>query len=137
MTSTPSSHTPAPHPKTLPYPSRALYWAPRVLGIAFAAFLGLFALDVFALQIGIGEKAVALMMHLMPSMVVLAALAVVWRWEWVGAVLFPALALFHLISKWGQLELPGYVVIELPLLLLGGLFYLSWRAHGAAVERTT
>ncbi len=137
MTSIPSPRDSRPHPKTLPYPSRALYWAPRLLGIAFAAFLGVFALDVFAMPLGIGDKTVALMMHLIPSLVVLAALAVVWRWEWVGALLFPALALFHLTSKWGQLDVSGYVVIELPLLLLGALFYVSWRAHGMAVERTT
>ncbi len=31
----------------------------------------------------------------------------------------------------------GHVVIELPLLWLGGRLNLSWRAHGAPEQRTT
>jgi hypothetical protein len=108
---------------------KLLYWAPRVICIAFAAFLAIFALDVFSMPIGPGEKAVALMMHLIPSALVLVALAIVWRWEWVGAFLFPALAVAHLVSKLGELDLSAYVLIEAPLLLLGALFLFSWRSR--------
>lgn len=115
---------------------RLLFWAPRLFCIAFAAFLGIFAMDVFELQVGPLEKAFALMMHLIPSAVVLVALSIVWRWEWVGALIFPLLAGFHLVSFWGRLHVSGYAVIEVPLVLLGLLFFANWRSRRALVPPT-
>ena len=114
---------------------RLLFWAPRLFCIAFAAFLGIFALDVFDMPLGPVEKAFALMMHLVPSAIVLAALAIVWRWEWVGALVFPLLAGFHLVSFWGRLHVSGYAVIEVPLVLLGILFLANWRSRRAVTPR--
>ena len=65
------------------------------------------------------NKALALLMHLIPTLIVLVALAVVLRREWVGAVLFPLLAVFYLVTKWGQLDWSGCAVIDGPSLLLG------------------
>jgi hypothetical protein len=116
---------------------RLLFWAPRLFCIAFAAFLGIFALDVFDMPVGPMEKAFALMMHLIPSATVLVALAIVWRWEWVGALIFPLLAAFHLLSMWGRrLDWSGYAVIEVPLVLLGILFLVNWRNRKAFTPRT-
>ena len=115
---------------------RIRYWAPRVMCIAFAAFLSLFALDVFTMPLGPGEKAVALAMHLIPTAIVLVTLLVVWRWEWIGALAFPALAVYHLVSFWERrMDWSGYAVIEVPLVLLGVLFLLSWRDRQAAVRQ--
>ena len=36
-----------------------------------------------------------------------------------------------------QVDGSGHVVIELPLLWLGGRLNLSWRAHGTPEQRTT
>jgi hypothetical protein len=104
---------------------RLLYWTPRILCIAFAAFLGIFAMDVFALPLDPWHKALALLMHLIPTAVVLVALAIVWRWEWIGAVLFPLLAVFHLVTKRGRLDRAGYAMIDGPLLVLGVLFLVN------------
>jgi len=106
---------------------RLVYWTPRVLTIAFALFLALFAADVFEMPLGFWQKALALVMHLVPTLAVLAVLAIVWRHEWVGALLFPLLAVVHLVSKWGQLDWSGYAIIEAPLLVMGVLFLLAWR----------
>jgi len=40
---------------------RVLFWAPRVLGILFALFLSLFALDVFSEGYSFGETMLALL----------------------------------------------------------------------------
>ena len=113
---------------------RLLYWTPRLLCVLFAAFLAIFAADVIETPAGLGETMLALAMHLIPSVIVLAALIVVWRHEWVGAIVFPLLALLHLMLAWGRLHWSGYVAIEAPLLLMGLLFGLSWRyrvvSHG-------
>jgi hypothetical protein len=74
---------------------RLLFWSPRVLTIAFAIFLCLFALDVFKEGHGFWQTAMALMVHLIPAAIIVAVLIVAWRWEWVGAVLFIAAAAFY------------------------------------------
>jgi hypothetical protein len=51
-----------------------LFWTPRVLGVLFVAFLSLFALDVFGEGYGLGGTILALVMHLIPALLVLAAL---------------------------------------------------------------
>lgn len=118
--------------------SRLVYWIPRIACIAFAAFLAVFALDVFTEPYGLAHKAFALMMHLIPSGIVVVALILAWRREWIGGVLFPLLAGFHLWSFWGRLDVSGYAIIEGPLLLLGVLFWINWfnrtgRRAGVAV----
>ena len=106
---------------------RILFWTPRVLCLLFAAFLSIFAFDVFDEGHGFWKTALALAIHLIPALILLAALALCWRWEWIGAILFPALGVFYLVATWGRFPWFTYAVIAGPLLLLGMLFLLSWR----------
>src|SRR5262249_53398337 len=65
---------------------RLLFWTPRVLCLLFAAFISLFALDVFGESRGFWQTALALAMHLIPTFILLAVLALSWRWEWIGGL---------------------------------------------------
>ncbi len=105
---------------------RALFWTPRVLCIIFAVFLSLFALDVFGKEHGFWETTLALLIHLLPVYLVVAALVIAWRWEWIGAILFVALALFYLLWFWGRFHWSAYVVISGSLFMLAVLFLLNW-----------
>jgi hypothetical protein len=105
---------------------RSLFWTPRVLCILFALFVSLFALDVFGEGYGPLETLVALMMHLIPTGVILAVLIVSWRWEWVGAVLFSALGILYIALFWEPSSWPAYLMISGPLFLLGLLFLVNW-----------
>ena len=68
-----------------------LHWTPRVIAIAYAAFITLFSLDVFQEGYRGSQLLIALTMHLLPTTgVVVAILLLAWRWPWVGAVLFAA-----------------------------------------------
>lgn len=109
-----------------PAAKRFLYWSPRVLCILFAAFLSLFALDVFGQGSSFGETLIALFVHLIPVYVVIAVLLFAWRWEWVGAVLFVALGLFYLVETWGRMHWSAYVFISGPAFLVGALFLANW-----------
>ena len=100
---------------------RVLFWTPRVLCILFAIFLSMFALDVFSEGYGIGETILALLIHLVPTFLVVIALVIAWRWEMVGAIMFIALALFYIVSSGGESW-----VISAPLFLVGVLFLLNW-----------
>lgn len=105
---------------------RLLFWTPRALCILFAAFLSLFALDVFGEGYGFWRAILALLIHLVPTYIVVIVLVIAWRWEWVGAVLFTALALFYLVWTRGKFPWSTYLAMSGPLFLVGVLFLLNW-----------
>ncbi len=92
----------------------------------FALFLSVFAFDVFEAGYGPWETAFALFMHLIPTWAVLGALAVSWRWEWAGAVLFAALGLLYIWFAIGRGHPEWTIPISGPLFLLAGLFLFGW-----------
>jgi hypothetical protein len=53
-------------------------------------------------------------------------LALAWRWEWVGAVLFTALGVLYIVMFWGPDRWLAYLMISGPLFLIGVLFLLNW-----------
>jgi hypothetical protein len=114
--------------KTMQLPGhRLLLWTPRILCILFAAFISLFALDVFDANRGFWNTAIALLMHLIPTGILLVILALSWRWPWVGGLLFSALGIFYIMAFWGRFHWSVYAIISGPLFLLGALFLISWR----------
>ncbi len=106
-----------------------LYWSPRALCVVVALFLSIFALDVFEEGRGFWGTAVALLMHLVPSFLVLLTLAMSWRREWVGGVLSFVLAAVWVVFAWGKpfFGVTSFLLIAGPLLLTGSLFLLNWR----------
>jgi hypothetical protein len=113
--------------------SRLLFWTPRILCLLFAGFVSVFALDVFGQNQNFWATAVALLMHLIPTGILLVALAVSWRWEWIGALFYPALGAFYIIAFWGRFPWQTYLIMAGPLVLVGFLFLLGWlRRHGNA-----
>lgn len=106
---------------------RCLYWTPRILSLLFAGFISLFALDVFGEHHGFWNTLLALLMHLIPTGILLLILAVSWRWEWVGGLLFPALGTFYLVAFWGKFHWTAYVIVSGSLFLLGALFFWNWK----------
>lgn len=105
---------------------RVFFWTPRVLGILFAIFLSMFALDVFAEGHGFWQTTGALLLHLVPTFIVVIALVIAWRWELVGAILFGGLAVFYVVWTLGRLPLATYLSISGLLALVGVLFLFNW-----------
>ncbi len=109
---------------------RAIFWTPRALAIIFAVFISLFALDVFGGGRGFWPTVAALLIHLIPTYLVLIALAVAWRWEWVGAVLFAGLGVWYIVMAWGQFVWVTYAMISGPVFFIGVLFAIGWIWRG-------
>ena len=105
---------------------RLLFWAPRILCILFAVFVSLFALDVFGEGYGFWGTILALLIHLIPTGVILIVLAISWRWEWVGGILFIALGVLYMVMFRGRAHWSAYLVISGPLFLVGVLFLINW-----------
>ena len=102
-----------------------LYWAPRIAGILFILFISLFALDVFEMGLGVWGTMLALVMHLIPSIVLTIAILIAWRHEWVGALLFIGWAVWYLSTARGFGWDVYILVAGLPA-LIGLLFLAGW-----------
>jgi hypothetical protein len=104
-----------------------IYWAPRTLCIITASFLSIFALDVFRENQGILKIFFALMMHLIPTFIMIIIIILSWRREWIGGILFNLLGIFYIVAIRGRFPIATYFLIAGPLILTGVLFLLSWK----------
>lgn len=100
-----------------------LYWSPRALGILFALFLNLFALDVFVRGQSLWLVLMAFLIHSIPTIAVVIILILAWRWERVGG-LYLLLAVGYAFEANGNL--PSILAISGPLALTGILFLTAW-----------
>jgi hypothetical protein len=112
---------------------RTLFWTPRALSILFIAFLSLFALDVFDERLGLWRTLLALAMHLIPCFVLIGALLLAWRWEWIGAALYGAAGTLYVV--WvlrmhphlrAATKLNWILVIAGPAFAIAALFLVNW-----------
>ena len=105
---------------------RAIVWAPRILCIALAIFISIFALDVFGEHLPFWRMMLALAMHLVPTAVLVVLLAVSWRWPWIGGVAFVALGFFYMWMTRLRFNVGVYLAISGPAFMIGMLFLANW-----------
>ena len=110
---------------------RAFFWAPRAMSIVFIAFLSMFALDVFGEGYGFWKTLLALTIHLIPSFVLIAALVLAWRWEWIGAALYAAAGTLYVFWALQRpippaIKLLWVLMIAGPAFLVAALFLANW-----------
>ncbi|MEZ4518014.1 MAG: hypothetical protein R3C44_14735 [Chloroflexota bacterium] len=106
-----------------------LKWTPRILAVLYAAFLSMFAMDVWGMDGTMIERLGGFLIHLTPVYVVVAALLVGWKWPLAGGVLFLLMAViftlfFDLTDSWQSLLLIGG-----PLVVIGALFAWDGRVR--------
>ncbi len=112
-----------------------IFWTPRIVSIAFILFLTIFSLDVFEGTSGFWQIVLALLMHNLPSIVLLIVLLISWRHEIVGGIIFIlAGALYTIISivrliisspiEWYMLS--WSLIIAGPAVFIGVLFLIGW-----------
>lgn len=101
---------------------RLAYWVPRALGIAFAVFVSLFALDAFSQNLPLVQELAAFVMHLLPTAIVLLLLAFAWKHEGAGGAAFIAVGLVYLWITWLEFALFVDLLISGPAILVGLLF---------------
>ena len=105
---------------------RLLFWTPRILCMLFAAFVSVFALDVFDGGYSFWNTILALLIHLVPTFFLILILVLSWRWAWVGGIIFPALGVLYIVMAWHRFPWSVYAIIAGPLFLLGILFWINW-----------
>jgi hypothetical protein len=97
-------------------------WAPRIAGMALAAFLSLFALDAFGGKPFL-EALPEFLIHLTPALAVMAAVALAWRFPLIGAAAFAAFAVGYAVVANGRID--WIAAISGPLAMVAGLFLVS------------
>ncbi len=106
--------------------STTIKWTARIMTMAFAALISIFAMDVFGEGYGFWQTILALFMHLIPTFFIILVLVFSWKWELVGGIIFPLLGLAYIILAWGKFALVAYLFISGPLFILGILYTLGW-----------
>ncbi len=111
--------------------SKIFYWLPRGLCIAAILLISMFALDSFSPDLTIWQQIGAFLIHLIPSFILAALLALAWKWEFLGGILFLIIGIvFTPIifqhnyrmnhSVWTSLYI--ILLITVPFILVGILF---------------
>lgn len=115
--------------------TKVLQWTPRILCILAILFISMFALDSFSPDRTFLQNAGALLIHLIPSFILLAILIVAWKWARIGGLLLIILGIVFLILTFNlnynlrhfslTQSLINVSFICLPFVLAGILFIMS------------
>ncbi len=94
---------------------KIFYWIIRIYLIIFILFISLFALDVFSQP----NWLLALLIHLIPSFVLIMLAIFSWRNSFLGGILFSLIAVFSLFF------FSFTLIISLPLFVISILFFIE------------
>ena len=98
-------------------------WIPKILALVFIVFLSLFALDVFLIEATFFQKLLGLLVHLIPSFILIIALTISWEKPIIGGIIFMVLAVvFSIFFGIYPIDLSKFLIIPFPLILIGILF---------------
>jgi hypothetical protein len=103
-----------------------LLWTARVISIVFALFISIFAMDVFEEGNGFWKTALALLMHLIPTFILILIIILTWRNNLLAGMLFSILGIAYIIFAWGKFDWTAYALIAGPLFIAGILYFLDW-----------
>jgi hypothetical protein len=115
--------------------TKVLYWTARILCILAILFISLFALDSVSSERTFWQNAIALIMNLIPSFVLLAAFIIAWKWEKTGGIILTiiglALSIFVFVLNYKRNQfsvansLKNALILAIPFVLAGILFIIS------------
>ena len=108
---------------------KLLLWTPRVLAILAILFLMMFSLDCFEPGQGLRNQLTCFFMHNIPSFIIIAILAISWKWELIGGVLFIGAAVAGSLFFNGFGGNWGVNIVMAPFVVAGGLFLLHYHRY--------
>ena len=119
---------------------KIIHWIPRIICILAILFVSMFAFDVFSPDLTIWQQILALLIHLIPSFILIAILIVAWKWEKIGGIILTVtgVILFILVFNINYRQrnfsltqsLINVSILCLPFIIAGVLFIVSYnRKH--------
>jgi len=101
-----------------------MYWTPRIFSVFFILFLALFSLDAGSF--------IGFLIHNIPVIVLSIVLAISWKYEIVGGIVFILAGLLYIFMlamnpKFEWYMLSWSVTIAGPAFFIGVLFLIGWR----------
>ena len=107
--------------------NRTIFWIPRTLTIIFILFISMFALDVFGNGLGFFQVVFALIMHLIPSIVLILILVIFWNkdkvlgWMWIIFGVWYLWVIIPTIIRDFQFYYLSWIII-----FSGLAFFIAW-----------
>ena len=108
--------------------NQVFHWLPRIICILAILFISIFAADAFEQGLS------AVLIHLIPSFVLITFLIVAWKWEFIGGIIFTLIGLglapFIFMLNYNRNHsifdsLLTILVITFPFIVVGILFIVS------------
>lgn len=99
------------------------------LGVLYAVALLIFAADVFNHEQNIAQTFYDILLHLLPTAVVLFIVVVAYNRPLIGAIIYLVLGLMYIITGWARMHWSAHVLIAGPLLLLSALYITAWKSN--------
>ena len=99
------------------------------LGVLYAVALLVFAADVFNDEQNITQTFYDLLLHLLPTAVILLIVFVAYNRPLIGAIIYLVLGLMYIITGWARMHWSAHVLIAGPLLLLSALYITAWKSN--------
>lgn len=99
------------------------------LGVLYAVALLVFAADVFNHEQNIAQTFYDLLLHLLPTAVILLIVFVAYNRPLIGAIIYLVLGLMYIITGWARMHWSAHVLIAGPLLLLSALYITAWKSN--------
>ncbi len=97
-------------------------WIPRVAAILFILFVSAFALDAFSGAASFSAKLLGFLIHLIPSFVLLAFLALAWNRPAYGGLAFLLASIAFTLHFDTYKQPASFLAISVPPFLIGVLF---------------
>jgi hypothetical protein len=112
-----------------------IYWTPRILSVVFLLFLTLFSLDIFDSCNSFLNCALGLLIHNIPSLILIVILWISWRKEIVGGIAFILFGLIYAGLNLITISMDGFQwyyiswIIQISgfAFFIGILFLLGWK----------
>jgi len=105
--------------------NQIVYWTPRVLAILFILLVSIFALDVFGEGYGLFKLIGALLIHSIPTFLLIAILIISWKWGKAGGIIFVLLGILYIIMTYHRFSLSVYLIMAGIPFLIGILFIVD------------
>jgi len=103
--------------------------AATILGVLYAVALLVFAADVFNDEQNITQTFYDLLLHLLPTAVILLIVFVAYNRPLIGAIIYLVLGLMYIITGWASMHWSAHVLIAGPLFLLSALYITDWKSN--------